>query len=77
MLDSMSRWAWGSIDHFLAPALGTTTMAGELVAAAIAEGDDRYKLFAPFGLDWTGGPLGLAAVEATYRWYRFRDWLRG
>jgi gamma-glutamylputrescine oxidase len=57
--------------------MATTTMAGELVAAAIAEGDDRYKLFAPFGLDWTGGPLGLAAVEATYRWYRFRDWLRG
>jgi gamma-glutamylputrescine oxidase len=57
--------------------MGTTTMAGELVAAAIAEGDDRYKLFAPFGLAWTGGPFGLAAVEATYRWYRFRDWLRG
>ena len=39
--------------------MGTTTMTGELVAAAIAEGDDRYKLFAPFGLDWTGGAVGL------------------
>jgi gamma-glutamylputrescine oxidase len=57
--------------------MGTTTMAGELVASAIAEGDDRYKLFAPFGLEWTGGPLGLVAVEAMYRWYRFKDWLRG
>jgi glycine/D-amino acid oxidase-like deaminating enzyme len=57
--------------------MGTTTMAGELVAAAIAEGDERYKLFAPFGLDWTGGPVGLVAVEAVYRWYRFRDWLKG
>jgi gamma-glutamylputrescine oxidase len=57
--------------------MGTTTMAGELVASAIADGDDRYKLFAPFGLEWTGGPFGLVAVEATYRWYRFRDWLKG
>jgi len=57
--------------------MGTTTMAGELVASAIAEGDTRYKLFAPFGLDWTGGPAGLLAAEAIYRWYRFRDWLKG
>jgi gamma-glutamylputrescine oxidase len=57
--------------------MGTTTMAGELVAAAIAEGDQRHRAFAPFGLAWTGGPLGLAAVEAAYRWYRFRDWLKG
>lgn len=57
--------------------MGTTTMAGELVASAIAAGDERYRLFAPFGLDWTGGPVGLAAAEAIYRWYRFRDWLKG
>ncbi len=57
--------------------MGTTTMAGELVASAIAEGDERYKLFAPFGLDWTGGPAGLLAAETIYRWYRFRDWLKG
>jgi gamma-glutamylputrescine oxidase len=57
--------------------MGTTTMAGELVASAIAEGDQRYKLFAPFGLDWTGGPVGLLAVEAIHYWYRLRDWLKG
>ena len=56
--------------------MGTTTMSGELVAAAIAEGDDRYKMFAPFGLDWTGGLLGLGMVELIYHYYRFRDWLR-
>jgi gamma-glutamylputrescine oxidase len=56
--------------------MGTTTMAGELVASAIVEGDERYRWFTPFGLAWTGGPFGLAAVEATYRWYRFRDWLK-
>ena len=56
--------------------MGTTTVTGELVAAAIAEGDDRYKLFAPFGLDWTGGAVGLLVVEMIYRYYRFRDWLK-
>jgi gamma-glutamylputrescine oxidase len=56
--------------------MGTTTMSGELIAAAIAEGDDRYKMFAPFGLDWTGGLLGLGLVELIYRYYRFRDWLK-
>src|SRR3546814_8769849 len=38
--------------------MGTTTLAGELVATAIAEGDRRYQLFAPFGLDWAGGAVG-------------------
>ncbi len=57
--------------------MGTTTMAGELLASALSDGDDRYKMFAPFGLDWTGGPFGLVAVEATYLWYRFRDRLKG
>ena len=50
--------------------MNTTTMAGELVASAIAEGDDRYRLFAPFGLIPTGGPLGAAAAQLTY-WYYF------
>ncbi|MGH6932065.1 MAG: FAD-dependent oxidoreductase, partial [Dongiaceae bacterium] len=57
--------------------MGTTTMAGELLAGAIAEGDDRYQLFRPYGLDWTGGPVGLVAAEAIIRWYRLRDWLSG
>jgi gamma-glutamylputrescine oxidase len=57
--------------------MGTTTMAGELLATAIAEGDDRFRLFQPYGLDWTGGPVGLVAAEAIIRWYRFKDWWSG
>lgn len=53
--------------------MNTTTMAGELVAAAIAEGDDRYRLFAPFGLTRTFGRLGAAAAQATYWYYGLRD----
>ena len=61
-----------------ATAWAATTMAGELVAAAIAEGDGRYRSwFAPFGLDWTGGPVGLVAVEAIYRWYPIQGLAEG
>ena len=53
--------------------MNTTTMGGELIAAAIAEDDDRYRLFAPFGLAPTFGPLGVAAAQTTYWWYQIRD----
>ena len=49
--------------------MNTTTMAGELIAGAIAENDDRYRLCAPFGLSPTGGPLGAAAAPLTYWFY--------
>lgn len=56
--------------------MNTTTMAGELIAAAIAEDDDSYRLFAPFGLTPTGGPLGAAAAQLTYWYYGLRDALK-
>lgn len=46
--------------------LNTTTMAGELVAAAIAQGDERYRLLEPFDLRWVGGRLGPLAAQAIY-----------
>jgi glycine/D-amino acid oxidase-like deaminating enzyme len=54
--------------------LNTTAAAGCLVSAAIAEGDDRYKLFAPFGLAWNGGPLGPVAAQLTYWKLQAQDW---
>lgn len=51
--------------------LNTTAMAGELIARAIVEGDDTYRLFAPFELIWAGGTLGRAAVQL-YSWSRSR-----
>ena len=53
--------------------LNTTAVGGQLIAAAIAEQDDRYKLFAPFGLDWTGGPLGPVAAQLTYWKLQLQD----
>jgi gamma-glutamylputrescine oxidase len=52
-----------------------TTVAGDLVATAIARGDQRWQLFKPFGLRWAGGPyLGAAAAQAFYWAYEARDW---
>ncbi|MGY8995460.1 MAG: NAD(P)/FAD-dependent oxidoreductase [Alphaproteobacteria bacterium] len=53
--------------------MGTTTVAGELLSSAIAQGDDRYRLFEPFGLDWAGGPFGRVVAQATYWSYQLRD----
>jgi gamma-glutamylputrescine oxidase len=54
--------------------LNTTAVGGRLIAAAIAEGDDRYKLFAPFGLDWNGGPFGPIAAQLVYWKMQAQDW---
>lgn len=53
--------------------MGTTTVAGERVASAIAENDDRYRLFAPFGLTPTGGVVGVAAAQLSYWSFQLRD----
>lgn len=56
--------------------LNTTLMAGDLVAAAIAEGDDRYRLleaFGPIPLPRLGGLIG---AQLTYWWHDWKDELR-
>lgn len=55
--------------------LVTTTLAGELLAGAIAEGDDRYRYFAPFGLPFAGGVLGCAAFQMIYWRHQLEDQL--
>jgi gamma-glutamylputrescine oxidase len=50
-----------------------TTMGGELIAGAIAGGEDTWRLFERFGLGHAGGPLGPLAAQAVYLWYGWRD----
>lgn len=57
--------------------MGTTTLSGELIASAIAEGDRRYELLAPFGLNWTGGFVGTGYAQAVYWRYQLLDRIRG
>jgi gamma-glutamylputrescine oxidase len=53
--------------------MNTTAMAGQLIARAIAEGDDSYRRFAPFAPAWAGGPIGRFGVQASYWWMQLRD----
>lgn len=65
-------WAQAFGGHGLAP----TCAAGELLAAAIGEGDDRWKEFSDYGLDNTYRPIGYLAAQANYWWQQGRDCLK-
>ena len=57
--------------------LNTTAMAGEMIARAILEGDDRWRLFSPYELVWAGGRSGRAAAQALLWSMQMRDSLQG
>ena len=46
--------------------LNTTAMAGDLVARGIVDGDQTWRLFAPYELVWAGGRLGRAIAQGLY-----------
>lgn len=58
--------------HGVAP----TTVAGELVASAIVEGDTRWRLLSRYGLQPAYKPLGFLAAQASYWWAQSRDGLK-
>ena len=53
--------------------INTSAMAGNVLAQAIVEGDDTWRLFAPFELVWAGGRLGRAAMQVYYWWFDARE----
>lgn len=55
--------------HGLCP----TTAGGEVVAAAIADGDQAYHRFDPFGVHFTGGRLSRFGAQGVYLWWKLRD----
>jgi gamma-glutamylputrescine oxidase len=60
---------------FAGHGLNTTTMAGELLAAALLEDSDEWRLLAPFQLAWAGGRLGPLAAQALYHGQTLKDGL--
>lgn len=55
--------------HGVAP----TTLAGERIAAGIAEGDLRWKEFAHYGLVSAVKPAGFVAAQLSYWWANSKD----
>jgi gamma-glutamylputrescine oxidase len=51
--------------------LALTTTAGRLIGAAIAEGDEAWRLFAEFGLPYAGGKLGKIPAQLVYWKHQF------
>lgn len=63
--------------HGVAP----TTVAGEVLAAAIAEDDPTWREYERYGLDSAMKPFGYAGAQATYWWLQakdaWKDWCEG
>ena len=53
--------------------LNTTAMAGSLLARAIVEHDDAWRLFLPFDLVWAGGYPGRIVRQGISMWRRGRE----
>jgi gamma-glutamylputrescine oxidase len=65
-------WAQAFGGHGLAP----TCAAGDLLASALAEGDERWKQFGSYGLARTYRPLGYLGAQASYWWQQGKDWFK-
>lgn len=50
-----------------------TVGGGEVVADAIANGDERYKLFEPYGLAYAGKPFGPIVAQSAYWLFQLQD----
>jgi gamma-glutamylputrescine oxidase len=46
--------------------LNNTAMAGELIARGIIDGDETWRLFAPYELVWAGGIVGRMLAQGIY-----------
>lgn len=53
--------------------LSTTAMGADIVADALLQGDDRWRLFQPFGARWGGGALGRAGTQMVYWGMQLKD----
>jgi gamma-glutamylputrescine oxidase len=56
--------------------MNTTAIGGRVIAEGILGTSDRYRLYEPFSLAWSGGPFGVAAAQLTYWTYQALDLAR-
>jgi gamma-glutamylputrescine oxidase len=55
--------------------MALTTLAGQMIGGGIAEGDDRWRLLARFGLPFAGGRLGRVPAQIVYWRQQMEAWL--
>ena len=51
----------------------SSTAGAEVIAGAIANDDEQYKLFEPFGLDYAGKPFGPVVAQTAYWLFQAQD----
>lgn len=56
--------------------LNTTAMAGAVIARAIVDNDDTWRLFLPYDLVWSGGTAGRIVRHGMSLWRRQRETAR-
>ena len=56
--------------------VGPTSLAGDVLSAALMGELSKIDQFAAWGLPTTGGPAGLLVAQLTYWYYELRDWMR-
>jgi glycine/D-amino acid oxidase-like deaminating enzyme len=71
-IGELSRGVWIA-GAFGLHGLNTSTMAGDLIARAIVEDDDRWRLFSDYELVWAGGRLGRAVAQGVFWSMPLRD----
>lgn len=64
-IGEMERGVWLA-SGFGGHGLNTSAMAGELIARGIVDGDQAWRLFAPYELVWAGGLLGRVIAQGIY-----------
>jgi glycine/D-amino acid oxidase-like deaminating enzyme len=64
-IGALERGVWLA-SGFGGHGLNTTAMGGDLVARGIVDGDETWRLFAPYELVWAGGRGGRALAQGIY-----------
>ena len=61
------------VSGFGGQGINTTAIAGQLIARAIAEADDTWRVFMPYELVWAGGPVGRVVAQAATWWWHQKE----
>jgi gamma-glutamylputrescine oxidase len=64
-IGELARGLWVA-SAFGGHGLNTTAMAGSMIARAITEADQTWRLFSPYELVWAGGVFGRAVAQGSY-----------